>query len=614
MHRTPPRHPGHRGRRPVGRIPRHRSPLGRGPTDQERRVVSHTAILDRWADHVEQDGAATAVATPDREWSRRELAEYAAGLKARLPQEGLVLVACADPVPVIAALLACAAAGRTFAPVDIRQPAARWTALLEDLRPAAVVADPAGRAALAGQRALRTGNIRRIDTETLEPALWHAPEWRGLGTPDAGYVYCTSGTTGRPKGIRGSLQAVEHFLDWETTEFDIVAGTRVSLLTSPGFDAFLRDALVPLRAGGSVRAAAPDAVPVGNALAEWLEEQRVEVLHCVPTVFRTLRAAVLTEDSLPRLRTVLLAGEPVRASDVSWWLGLFGGRKELVNLYGPSETTMTKVFRRLGPEDAEAERVPAGLPMPGVDVRVLAAGEPVTGTIGEIEIRTPFPLGGYLDGLTGGFTGTHAYRTGDLGRLRPDGVLEVLGRRDQQVKVNGVRVELGEVEEVLRGHPGVRDVCVAGVAEPDADTVLCAYVVVDDSVNDEELRAHAEGGLVPGSRPAVYLRLAAIPRTLNGKADRRALPLPAALRAAGPEDRPRGWAEARIAEVWCDLLHLSAVGRNDSFPLLGGDSLAIARLLDRLRSLFGVDVPLRVFAANPTVAGLAAAVTPGGTR
>jgi amino acid adenylation domain-containing protein len=576
--------------------------------------VSHTTILDRWATHVERDGRAPAVVTPERTWTRHELAVYCAGLRARLADgDGPVLIACAAPVPVIATILACAATGRPFAPVDVRQPAARWAALLEDLRPVDVVTDRAGATALADQHPLLTGtNV--VDAESVPAADWDAAQWQGLDVPDAGYVYFTSGTTGRPKGIRGSLRAVEHFLDWESNEFAVTSGTRVSLLTSPGFDAFLRDALVPLRAGGTVCAAPAGTVPVGAALAAWLEEQEIEVVHCVPTVFRTLRGVGLTGDRLPRLRTVLLAGEPVRSTDVDWWQGLFDGRKELVNLYGPSETTMTKVFRRLGAEDASAAIVPAGTPLPGVEVSVLAMGRPVTEAIGEIEIRTPFPLGGYLDGRSGGFTGTHTYRTGDLGRLRADGALEVLGRRDQQVKVNGVRVELGEVEEVLRRHPAVSDACAAAVTEADADPVLCAYVVADGSLSDAELRAHADAGLAPGSRPAVFVRLAIIPRTLNGKADRRALPLPSAVRATEAGEAPRDGAEAKIADVWCELLHLPAVGRHDDFTMLGGDSLAIARLLDRVRSLFGVDVPVRVFANDPTVAGLAGAVTSGSAR
>ncbi|GAB7186990.1 hypothetical protein ATKI12_6821 [Kitasatospora sp. Ki12] len=577
--------------------------------------MSHTSILDRWADQVERRAAAPALATAERDWSHRELADLATGLRARLADgTGPVLVACADPVPVVAAVLACAATGRPFAPVDTRQPAARWTAVLEDLDPGTVLADAPGRAALA---AAGHGELPLLDAESVTPLPWAAGDWRGLTGPDAGYVYFTSGTTGRPKGIRGGFEAVAHFLDWELAEFAVAPGTRVSMLTSPGFDAFLRDALVPLCAGGTAVLPGPGPIPVGAALGRWLAEQRIELLHCVPTVFRTLRAAGLTTGSLPGLRAALLAGEPVRPADITWWRGLFGSDKELVNLYGPSETTMTKVFRRLTAEDAEAETVPAGTPMPGVEVAVLAAGRPVTEAIGEIEIRTPFPLRGYLAGPGGGFVGTDRYRTGDLGRLRADGTLEVLGRRDQQVKVNGARVELGEIEDLLRRHPGVADVCAALVEEDDGEPVLCAYLVAaaattagTAAVTDEELREYAAEGLPAAARPARYLRLAAIPRTLSGKADRRALPSPAAL-AGRTGEQPLDGLEAGIAELWCELLHLPAVGRHDDFALLGGDSLGIARLLDGLRTRFGVEVPLRVYVGAPTVAGLAAAVAAG---
>ncbi|MFJ3218219.1 non-ribosomal peptide synthetase [Kitasatospora sp. NPDC086801] len=584
--------------------------------------MSHTSILDRWADQVERRATAPALATAERVWSHQELAGLAAGLRDRLATgTGPVLVACADPVPVVAAILACAATGRPFAPVDTRQPAARWTALLEDLRPGTVLADAAGRSALAaagpgptvsGQHltVAGQGELPLLATESITPLPWAADDWIGISGPDAGYVYFTSGTTGRPKGIRGSFEAVAHFLDWEIAEFGIAPGTRISMLTSPGFDAFLRDALVPLCAGGTAVLPAPGAIPVGAALARWLTEQQVDLLHCVPTVFRTLRAAGLAADSLPRLRSVLMAGEPVRPADIAWWRGLFGDGKELVNLYGPSETTMTKVFRRLTAEDAEAETVPAGHPMPGVEIGVLVGGRPVVDAIGEIEIRTPFPLRGYLGDAAGGFVAPDRYRTGDLGRLGADGTLEVLGRRDQQVKVNGARVELGEIEDLLRRHPAVADVCAALVEEADGEPVLCAYLVADGAT-DEELRAHAAEGLPAAARPALYLRLAAIPRTLSGKADRRALPSPAAALAGRTGEQPLDGLEAGIAELWRELLHVPAVGRHDDFALLGGDSLGIARLLDGLRTRFGVEVPLRVYVGDPTVAGLAAAVAAG---
>ncbi|MFD8087292.1 AMP-binding protein [Kitasatospora sp. NPDC059722] len=564
-------------------------------------------VLTRWADGLARDGARCAVKSGEREVSYGELAGRVAGYQAAF--EGVrpadpVLISCADPVEVIAAVLGCAAAGRTFAPVDPRLPAAVLDGVLAALRPGAVVADAPGRAALAEREP--PGAARLVRPEELEPRAWSAEAWQRSAPEDRGYAYFTSGTTGRPKGIRGSLRAVHHFVDWEIAEFGIGAGARVSQLTSPGFDAFLRDAFAPLCAGGTVCAPPAGGTPVGEGLARWLTEHEVEVLHCVPTLFRTLRSAALTPGSFPALRAVLLAGEPLQPSDVAWWRGLFGGGKELVNLYGPSETTMTKLFHRTTEEDAHARLVPVGRPLPGVSARVLTGPGDPPDALGEVEIEVPFPLLGYLgDDEWRGTATTH--RTGDLGRLRPDGSLELYGRRDQQVKVHGVRVDLGEVENALRARPGVQDVCAAVVTE-DVTTALVAYVVAPD-VSDADLRAHAAQRLVPGLVPSVFVRMAAIPRTLNGKVERRSLPRVALQRAAEAAEPPKGPTETGIAAIWSELLGLADIGRDDDFTLLGGDSLAIARLMDRVRHEYRVDLPLRAFLQDPTVAGLAAAVT-----
>ncbi|GHF37134.1 hypothetical protein GCM10018790_13450 [Kitasatospora xanthocidica] len=565
-------------------------------------------VLGRWADSLARDGSRCAVKSGAGEVSYRELAGRVAGYQAAFEEIGRpadpVLLSCADPVEVIAAVLGCMAAGRTFAPVDPRLPAAVLDGVLDALRPGAVVADAAGREALAG-RELPDG-ARLVSPETVESGAWSAEAWQRAAPEDRGYVYFTSGTTGRPKGIRGSLRAVHHFVDWEIAEFGIGEGTKVSQLTSPGFDAFLRDAFTPLCAGGTVCVNPAAGAPVGEGLARWLTENEVEVLHCVPTLFRTLRSAALTPASFPALRAVLLAGEQLHPADVAWWRGLFGDGKELVNLYGPSETTMTKLYHRTTAEDAQARLVPVGRPLPGVAVRVLTGPGDAPDALGEVELEVPFPLLGYLGeeewrGTAG------SYRTGDLGRFRPDGALELYGRRDQQVKVHGVRIDLGEVENALRGHPGVADVCSAAVTE-DGSTALVAYVVAPD-VDDAELRAHAARRLAPGLVPSVFVRMAAIPRTLNGKVERRSLPKVAPQRAAEATQPPQGPEETRIAAIWTEILGLAGVNRDDDFTLLGGDSLAIARLMDRVRYEYQVDLPLRAFLLDPTVAGLASAVT-----
>lgn len=582
--------------------------------------MTESTILSTWARQLARLGPACAIATADREISYAELAGRVAGYQARLGGQSTeaspVLLMSADPAEVIATMLGCMATGRTFAPISADTPARVLDAILDTLRPGTAVADEESAARLRATAAAATADALEIlRTDEVASGRWSADRWIDSGVADRGYVYFTSGTTGRPKGIRGSLRAVHHFVAWEIAEFGATTGTRVSQLTSPGFDAFLRDAFVPLCAGGVVCAAPTSPPPVGDGLARWLESARVEILHCVPTVFRTLGSARVDPDRLSGLRAALLAGEPLHASDVAWWRGLFGDRAELVNLYGPSETTMTKFFRRTTEDDASARPVPVGRPLPGVSFRVLGRPEPgaqgPAGGIGEVEIEVPFPLPGYLGEEQGGFDPDgRRFRTGDLGRLRPDGELEVLGRRDSLVKVNGVRVELGEVEGVLRLHQGVQDVAVAAVANGPG-TVLAAYHV--GTAQEAGLRAHAQHYLAPAAVPTVFVRMAEIPRTLNGKADRRRLPRPASAAETSRGREPQNGLERDIAAIWAELLGLASIGRDDDFVALGGDSLATARLLDRLRTRHGVEIPLRVFLSAPTVAGLAAAITVAGS-
>jgi acyl-coenzyme A synthetase/AMP-(fatty) acid ligase/acyl carrier protein len=569
------------------------------------------SIVHAWARQVGRDPASCAISTPARDISYAQLASRVAGYEATLggpgtpPLDRAAMILCADPVEVIAFILGCMATGRPFAPVDVRTPPAVVESMVAALAPAMVIADSAG----AGQLGLRgSSHLEIITSSGIAEGAWSPSRWLARQAPDNGYVYFTSGTTGRPKGIRGLVSAIEHFVSWEIAEFAVTSRTRVSQMSSAGFDAFLRDAFVPLCAGGTV--CVPPRLPlVGRELAEWLASAKVAIAHCVPTVFRTLRSCPLMAGDVPALRSVLLAGEALQVADVIWWRRLFGDGKELVNLYGPSETTMVKLYHRVGPADEAASVIPAGRPIPGVSVRVLAADPPAAGTIGEIEITVPFRLQGYLDGRGAGFDPDgHRYRTGDLGRMRSDGELEVLGRRDRMLKVNGVRVEPQEVERVLSLHPAVTDACV--IQAPDPGTTLVAYITTSHEVHDGQLLEHARHRLLPSSVPALLVRIPEIPRKLNGKVDHQRLPKPGGPSRTQPAAPPRGQAEAEIAAIWNELLGITTLGRDDDFFALGGDSLATAQLLDRLRARYGAEVPLRAFLENPTVAGLSAACQP----
>ena len=287
---------------------------------------------------------------------------------------------------------------------------------------------------------------------------------------------------------------------------------------SPMFDAFLRDIFAPLCSGGTICIPpSQDMVLDGKQLGRWLQEQQITLTHMVPSVFRLLLHHCDAETRRPQLRHVLLAGEPLLASDVKAWYAVAGPQGgSLVNLYGTSETTMAKLAYAVEPADQYSAVVPVGKPMPGAKALILDEEGRVCppGMVGEIYIRTPYRSLGYYGRpeLTrevfvanpfGKDAADVVHKTGDLGRLREDGNFEVLGRRDNQIKIRGQRVELGEIEAALTEYPGIgqaavidREVVqeVAGGTDGNGDVRekrLVAYVVPKPGVeiNVHELRA-----------------------------------------------------------------------------------------------------------------------------
>jgi len=576
---------------------------------------------------------------PAIEWeghqvSYRQLESQAARLARGLREAGaergsLVAVLANRTADVIAAMLAVLDTGCAFVPIDLQFPAATLPAVVAEARP---------RLWLAGERQVETLESLQREHGFHATVLPIAEGWvrepaeglrlalpSGPVDPDAiSYVYFTSGSTGRPKGIVGRLQGIDHFVRWEAETFGVGEGTRVSQLTSPAFDAFLRDAFTPLVAGGTVCVpAGRESILDGRRLAAWIEHQRVELLHCTPSLFRLILGQELTPESFPALRWVLLAGEPLLPSDARRWHDRFAERIRLVNLYGPSETTMVKLFHLVRLEDGEARMVPIGRPMPGARaVMVDEQGKPCPpGKLGEIYIRTPYRSLGYLnrpDLTAEAFVQNPfsdrpddvVYKTGDLGRLREDGAFEFVGRRDTQVKVRGVRVEIAPIEDLLRAHPSVADAAVVDRLDTQGNKFLCAYVVprgeLDPAVLAEALRRELPDSAVPSA----FVILEELPRTLSGKVDRRALRDPG--QAGGQTGRehvaPRTPVEETLCGIFTELLGVAQVGIRDNFFELGGHSLLATLLLSRIRSAFGVEVPLREVFRTPAVEGLALAV------
>ncbi|MCZ4086720.1 phosphopantetheine-binding protein, partial [Streptomyces antarcticus] len=293
-----------------------------------------------------------------------------------------------------------------------------------------------------------------------------------------------------------------------------------------------------------------------------------------------------------------------------------------VNFYGATETPQAMSAYEVPASPAEAG-VPAEIPLgPGIEgaqlvLRNRAGARTGIGELGEIHVRSPYLALGYLgspeataDRFTpAGAGGERAYRTGDLGRYRPDGTVQFVGRADRQVQIRGFRVEPGEVEAALRSHPGVAEAVVT--AAPDATGLrLAAHVVpaagtAPAALDPRELRGHVRGVLPDHMVPAVWSVLAELPRLANGKPDLRALPEAAPPGSAEEYVAPAGATEEALAEIWAEVLQVPRVGARDDFFDLGGHSLLATVITHRIRERFGVEIAIRSLFEAPTVAELA---------
>ena len=367
------------------------------------------------------------------------------------------------------------------------------------------------------------------------------------------------------------------------------------------------------------------------ALAAWLDANAISLVHTTPTVLRRLTAG-LGRGGLPSLRHMLLSGEPLLGIDVDHWIEAGGDAGQLVNFYGTTESTMIKLFHRVRPEDAERLRVPVGRPITGTEAYVVDTDlQPVaTGFSGQIVLRTADLTGGYLDDADA--TATIFVRnpfsddpadllhvTGDVGRVLEHGDIEVFGRSDDQLKINGVRIEPAEVEQSIRALADVRD-CVVDAVEDETGRSLCAWVVVSTvpgggtgARSEADLRSALAGSLPAELVPARFVLMEALPLGPSGKVAKHLLPSPPSFTslAAATRDRVRDDAddvERTVRAVFCGVLEVTDCGHDVDFFSLGGNSLRATRALARIFRDLHVKLPIRALFEHPTVAGLSAQV------
>ncbi|HYH46661.1 MAG TPA: non-ribosomal peptide synthetase, partial [Thermoanaerobaculia bacterium] len=454
------------------------------------------------------------------------------------------------------------------------------------------------------------------------------------GVPsDLAYVLFTSGSTGLPKGVvidhRGAANTVADV----NRRFRISAADRVLALSSLSFDLSVWDLFGILGAGGRVVMPDPEASRDPAHWHERIEREGVTVWSSVPALME-LYAEYLESHGrqMPAsLRLVMLSGDwiPVSLPDRLRRLSPEGSRAELISLGGATEASIWSVLFPIGEVDPAWKSIPYGRPMANQTLHVLdarldptpdwVAGQLYLGGAGlavgywkdEARTRASF--------VVHPRTGERLYRTGDLGRWLPDGNVELLGREDLQVKIQGYRVEPGEIETALVRHPAVREAVVTAMGEARGHKRLVAYIVLrhtpeaPKASERRELRAWLEARLPDYMVPHLYVPVEALPLTANGKVDRKALPAPELARrpsgaASGAARPPRTGTETRMARLWEEVLGVSPVGLDEELFALGGDSLLALRLLDAIEKDLGRRLPLGALFQEATVEKLAVLV------
>ncbi|HEX6501142.1 MAG TPA: amino acid adenylation domain-containing protein [Micromonosporaceae bacterium] len=584
---------------------------------------------------------AVAVRAGDERLSYRDLDERANRLAHLLRATGIGpgdrVGICLDRGPVmIVALLGVLKAGAAYVPVDPLNPAERIAATFADAAVGAVLTQQS----LAAKMPDADVPVTLLDAQWSQVERYPATaptraDGESWAAPDgAAYVIYTSGSTGTPKGVEVSHRALANYTAHAARWYGIGPDDRVLQFASIGFDASAEE-IYPALTTGACLVLRTDRMLAGpDAFLDACAAAAVTVLD-LPTAFWHDLVVGLTNGaaSLPdSLRLVIIGGESASPERVAAWRERVGSRVRLVNTYGPTEATIVATAHDLTGED---ETGPDGTAVDGTGVQVTGSvpiGRPVAnvrayvlddecqpvpvGVVGELYLGGAGLARGYLNrpGLTAerfvadpfGPAGGRLYRTGDLARYLPDGSLVFVARADRQVKLNGYRVELGEVEAALRRLPGVAD---AAVVPHSRRGQLLAYVSPSGAVATpvEELRASLRAVLPGYMVPVGYVTLPALPRTPNGKIDYAALPTPESVpdEPDGLGELPKTPEEHALAAIWRDVLGLSEVRRHDDFFALGGHSLLATKVLARVNDTLGVDLPLRAVFESPTLAALA---------
>jgi len=519
----------------------------------------------------------------------------------------------------LAAMLGVLKSGKAYIPLDPSYPRARTAYILEDSR-ADLILTEKETVGLAAD--LACGKCPVLDIDAIDSAFPDGKPGFAVAPEALAYIIYTSGSTGQPKGVMQTHCNLLHFIRSYSSGLSLSATDRLSLLPSFSFSASLMDIYGALLNGAAV--CLYDVREEGSvALAKWLNEEQITIYHSVPTLFRHLVAGLSGAERFPRLRAIDLGGEPVFDRDVELFQRHFDRECILVNHLAFTEASV--VARNFIHQNSPVPpgKILAGYPGDGVEVTIVDEDgqQAEVGQTGEIVLRSRYLSPGYWgqpdltkvafvqdpDG-----SGLRRYRSGDLGRIGRDGLLEHLGRKDFRVKIRGLTIEVAEIETCLLGLESIKEAVALAREERGGEQFLVAYVVAGKDVPPSEasLRDFLRHRLPDYMIPAEFVFVDALPLNPNGKVDRGALSLADSSRTKPTSSLlgPRNHMERRLADIWCKVLELDEVGVTDNFFDLGGHSLRAFQLFAEIGKVFEVRISPSVLLQAPTIELLARTV------
>jgi len=560
---------------------------------------------------------ATAVATDrevmtygELEQRANQLANYLINLG--VGRETIVAISLDRSFESIISALAVLKAGGAYLPLDPNLPIERLNFLLGDARPRVLITNDKG----LGR--IDSCSLTVIDLDNDERLSRHSvnPPRVAITKDQLAYVIYTSGSTGQPKGVEITVANLSHLITWHQAEFEIDAADRASHLASVAFDAAVWEVWPYLTAGASVYLPGESTRLSAEALRDWIVRNNITISF-LPTTLAE-RAIALEWPRQTALRFMLTGADTLHRRPTQ------NLPFALVNNYGPTECTVVATSGRVSNEESH-ELPPIGRPIANTRVYLLDENlrEVSMGEVGEIYIGGANVGRGYLNRpeltkekfIQDPFSadpGTRLYRTADLARRRADGELAYVGRVDEQIKINGYRIEPAEIEAALDRHPAIASSVIVARRFDCREARLVAYVTLwrEAAPTATELREFLTSFLPDYMLPTVFVKLDRLPLSTNGKLDRKSLPHPDEHNRLRDQDlvAPRTAVERRVADILCGLFKVSEVGVNDNFFLLGGHSLLGAQLITKIRNAFGIDLPLRAIFDAPTISALSSAI------